>query len=215
MKEQDFECYFKKFVWNLQSYQDNSVLNKKHTTPPRSNMTARNSLLFIKFNLVVWSLLLTDFEKKKRLRINIFARFARDFSLSLLLDMSVSLLVLVLALASISLSVSAKKVTSTRDLFSQWKSQYNKSYETPELEESRFANFQLSLERVQRLSSRRTVEGGAKFGLTIFSGIRSSYFKSLRSYSTLHLSLNSLNLLISYLRHLILFRLIHSVISNL
>lgn len=84
--------------------------------------------------------------------------------------MSVSILILVLALTSVFLSTTAKK-TSTRDLFAQWKSQYNKSYESPEIEEQKFANFQASLERVRRLSSRRTIEGGAKFGLTIFSGL--------------------------------------------
>ena len=82
-----------------------------------------------------------------------------------------SVLLLVLALISVSLSLSIpRKATTARDLFSQWKSQYNKSYETKQEEESRFANFQSSLQRVKRLSARRTIEGGAKFGLTVFSG---------------------------------------------
>lgn len=81
-----------------------------------------------------------------------------------------SILLLVLALISVSFSLAPRR-TSARDLFSQWKRQYNKSYETKQEEELRFSNFQKSLERVKQLSVRRNVAGGAKFGLTLFSGV--------------------------------------------
>lgn len=90
--------------------------------------------------------------------------------------MSVSILILIVALASISLSVNARRQLTTQESFSLWKSQYNKSYENSQIEEMRFTNFKLSLDRVHRLSSRRTIEGGAIFGLTMFSGSFCHFF---------------------------------------
>jgi C1A family cysteine protease len=60
-------------------------------------------------------------------------------------------------------------------LFTAWKAQYNKVYSSPEEEALRFANFKLSIDRVE---SRNAKSSNAVYGLTKFSDLTPEEFKA-------------------------------------
>jgi len=63
---------------------------------------------------------------------------------------------------------------STRNLFAQWKLQYNKTYASQAEEEVRFGYFQMTLHRVKRLNSHK----GATFGVNLFSDLSPEEFRA-------------------------------------
>lgn len=78
--------------------------------------------------------------------------------------------VLIFALAFVSFCLGDEAFTAPpRIAFNHWKAQYNKTYATEAEEALRLQHFTNSLLRVNRLMSGRA--GGAKFGLTMFSGM--------------------------------------------
>jgi C1A family cysteine protease len=64
-------------------------------------------------------------------------------------------------------------------LFTAWKAQYNKVYNSAEEEAIRFNNFKLSLDRIQ---SRNALNTETVFGLTKFSDLSVEEFKTLLGY---------------------------------
>jgi len=64
-------------------------------------------------------------------------------------------------------------------LFTAWKAQYNKQYDSTDEEAIRFTNFKLSIERVQ---ARNAKNSNAVFGLTKFADLSVEEFKSLLGY---------------------------------
>jgi len=72
----------------------------------------------------------------------------------------------------------ALAVPKEKDLFNEWKLQYNKSYSSPKEEKIRYIHFLASLQRIQRRVSNLKPGAGAKYGLTKFSDLSVEEFRT-------------------------------------